>query len=79
MRPRSPSTPARRRDPARVLLHIALAVTLVVLGLAALRYLRQSIAAREPLALTLRIDPLLRRLHRDPEFRRLAERVGRPG
>jgi hypothetical protein len=45
---------------------------------AALRHLRQSIAAREPLALTLRIDPLMRRLHGDPEFRRLAETVGRP-
>jgi len=45
---------------------------------AALHYLRQSIAAREPLALMLRIDPLLRRLHGDPEYRELASRVGRP-
>lgn len=44
----------------------------------ALRYLRQSIAAREPLALTLRIDPLLHRLRGDPEYRRLAASVGRP-
>jgi tetratricopeptide (TPR) repeat protein len=67
---------AAGREPAYVL-----AETHALLGEreAALRYLRQSIAAREPLALTLRIDPLLRRLHRDPEFRRLAERVGRPG
>ncbi len=46
---------------------------------AALQYLRQSIAAREPLALTMRIDPLLRNLHGDPEFRRLAAQIGRPG
>ena len=45
----------------------------------ALRYLRQSVAAREPLALTMRIDPLLRNLRGDPEFRRLAARVGRAG
>jgi hypothetical protein len=44
----------------------------------ALRLLRRSIAAREPLALTLRIDPLLRNLRGDPEFRQLAAQVGRP-
>ena len=44
----------------------------------ALRYLRQSIAAREPLALMMRFDPLLRRLHGDPEFRRLAMQIGMP-
>jgi tetratricopeptide (TPR) repeat protein len=44
----------------------------------ALRLLRQSIAAREPLALTLGIDPLLRNLRGDPEFRQLAAQVGRP-
>ena len=44
----------------------------------ALRYLRQSIAAREPLALTMRIDPLLRGLREDPEYRRLATQIGRP-
>ncbi len=43
---------------------------------AALRYLRQSVAAREPLALMMRIDPLLHRLRRDPEFQRLAAQVG---
>ena len=43
----------------------------------ALRYLRQSIEDREPLALMLRIDPLLRNLHGDPEFRRLAAEIGR--
>lgn len=43
----------------------------------ALRYLRQSVAAREPLALTMRVDPLLRNLHGDPEFRRLAAQIGR--
>ncbi len=43
---------------------------------AALRYLRQSIAAREPLALLMRIDPLLHRLRRDPEFQQLAAQVG---
>lgn len=44
----------------------------------ALRYLRQSVAAREPLALTMRIDPLLRNLRADPEFQELAARIGRP-
>lgn len=44
----------------------------------ALRYLRQSVAAREPLALTMRFDPLLRNLRADPEFRRLAAQIGRP-
>jgi tetratricopeptide (TPR) repeat protein len=44
----------------------------------ALRYLRQSIAAREPLALMIRFDPLLRRLHGDPEFQRLAVQIGLP-
>ena len=43
----------------------------------ALRYLRRSIAAREPLALTLRPDPLLRNLHGDPEFHRPAAGIGR--
>ena len=46
---------------------------------AALRYLRRSIAAREPLALTMRIDPLLRNLHNDAEFRQLAAQIGRSG
>ena len=45
----------------------------------ALHYLRQSIAARESVALTMRFDPLLRGLRDDPEFRRLAEDVGRRG
>ena len=44
----------------------------------ALRHLRQSIAAREPLALMMRFDPLLRRLHGDPEYRRLAMQIGLP-
>lgn len=44
----------------------------------ALRYLRQSIAAREPLALMMRFDPLLHRLRGDPEFRLLARRIGLP-
>ena len=44
----------------------------------ALHYLRQSIAAREPLALMMRFDPLLRRLHGDPEFRQLAIQIGLP-
>ena len=44
----------------------------------ALRYLRQSVAAREPLALTMRLDPLLRNLRGDPEFQQLAAQVGRP-
>ena len=67
---------AAGREPAYVL-----AETHALLGerAAALRYLRQSIAAREPLALTLRLDPLLRSLRSDPEFRRLAAQVGRPG
>jgi tetratricopeptide (TPR) repeat protein len=67
---------AAGREPAYVL-----AETHALLGerAEALRYLRQSIAAREPLALTMRIDPMLRNLHGDPEFRRLAARVGRPG
>jgi tetratricopeptide (TPR) repeat protein len=43
---------------------------------AALRYLRRSIAAREPLALLTRIDPLLHRLRDDPEYQRLASQVG---
>lgn len=43
----------------------------------AFRHLRQAVAAREPLALTLRIDPLLKSLHGDPEFQRLAARIGR--
>lgn len=42
----------------------------------ALRYLRQSIAAREPLALMMRLDPLLHRLRGDPEFQQLAQQVG---
>jgi tetratricopeptide (TPR) repeat protein len=43
----------------------------------ALRYLERSIAAREPLALTMRIDPLLRSLRGEPEYLRLAARFGR--
>jgi tetratricopeptide (TPR) repeat protein len=66
---------AAGREPAYVL-----AETHALLGEreAALRYLRQSIAAREPLALTMRIDPLLRRLRGDPEFERLAASFGGP-
>ena len=44
----------------------------------ALRYLRQSVAAREPLALTMRLDPLLRNLRGDPEFERLAAQAFQP-
>jgi tetratricopeptide (TPR) repeat protein len=64
---------AQGREPAYVL-----AETHAMLGErdAALRYLRQSIAVREPLALTMRIDPLLHRLRGDPEFNRLAAQVG---
>ena len=66
---------AAGREPSYVI-----AETYALLGerAAALRYLRQSIAAREPLALTMRIDPLLRQLHGDAEFRRLAARIGQP-
>jgi len=66
---------AAGREPAYVL-----AETHAMLGEreAALRYLRQSIAAREPLALIMRIDPMLRSLHGDPEYQRLASQVGRP-
>lgn len=45
---------------------------------AALEHLRRSIAAREPLALTMRFDPLLRGLHATPEYRRLAAQLGIP-
>jgi len=67
---------AAGREPAYVL-----AETHAVLGerAEALRYLRQSIAAREPLALIMRIDPLLRNLRDDPEYRRLAASFGRAG
>jgi tetratricopeptide (TPR) repeat protein len=45
----------------------------------ALRWLRRSISAREPLALTMRIDPLLRNLRADPEFQELTAHIGKPG
>lgn len=45
----------------------------------ALAALRQSVAAREPLALQMRFDPLLRNLRMDPEFRRIAAGIGLPG
>ncbi|HWT11764.1 MAG TPA: tetratricopeptide repeat protein [Allosphingosinicella sp.] len=45
---------------------------------AALRYLRQAIERREPLALMVRIDPTFRSVRSDPEFRRLAASIGRP-
>lgn len=43
---------------------------------AALHHLRRSVQAREPAALMMRIDPLLRGLHDDPRFEQLVLQIG---